>query len=401
MPNHVINILSFEGDKTKIRQMLEDIKDDEYGLHSVDFNKIIPMPPSLDLEASSRTQAGLAAYKDFIDVYTLGGTINTEHLSDIPVASEQRFLKVRTDINHEDFALGKQAWNNLRQYGAATWYDWCYANWGTKWNAYGYDGYEPASMPDDCIWFQTAWAEPKPVIEALARRYPDITIEHEWANEDLGEGCGRRVYENGDEIEEYYPKGEVESVEYAASVWKYDFCDLGMAKNKTGTRYIHTDYDEYECIEICGKPALFTDERLTEDEIPEGMYLYHLRERDDGDGFATLEANYDFSVSDLTVTPDEIEQYGKVTVKFRVDNWDRNLPYANVPVEVLLNGEVIYSTTVNFSAHGVQNIVFGLNVGASLGTQTLVARINWVDHESETRTGNNSVSTTFTVNAST
>ena len=41
MPNHVINILSFEGDKTKIRQMLEDIKDDECGLHSVDFNKII------------------------------------------------------------------------------------------------------------------------------------------------------------------------------------------------------------------------------------------------------------------------------------------------------------------------------------------------------------------------
>ena len=109
------------------------------------------------------------------------------------------------------------------------------------------------------------------------------------------------------------------------------------------------------------------------------------------------ERNYDFSVSDLTVTPDEIEQYGKVTVKFRVDNWDRNLPYANVPVEVLLNGEVIYSTTVNFSAYGVQNIVFGLNVGASLGTQTLVARINWADHGSETRTANNSVSTTFTV----
>ena len=109
------------------------------------------------------------------------------------------------------------------------------------------------------------------------------------------------------------------------------------------------------------------------------------------------ERNYDFSVSDLTVTPDEIEQYGKVTVKFRVDNWDRNLPYANIPVEVLLNGEVIYSTTVNFSAYGVQNIVFGLNVGASLGTQTLVARINWADHNSETRTGNNSVLAIFTV----
>lgn len=109
------------------------------------------------------------------------------------------------------------------------------------------------------------------------------------------------------------------------------------------------------------------------------------------------ERNYDFSVSDLTVTPDEIEQYGKVTVKFRVDNWDRNLPYANVPVEVLLNGTVIYSTTVNFSVYGVQNIVFTLNVGASLGTQTLVARVNWADHGSETRTGNNSTSATYNV----
>ena len=109
------------------------------------------------------------------------------------------------------------------------------------------------------------------------------------------------------------------------------------------------------------------------------------------------ERNYDFSVSNLTVTPDEIEQYGKVTVKFRVDNWDRNLPYANIPVEVLLNGTVIYSTTVNFSAYGVQNIVFTLNVGASLGTQTLVARINWANHGSETRTANNSTSATYNV----
>ena len=39
------------------------------------------------------------------------------------------------------------------------------------------------------------------------------------------------------------------------------------------------------------------------------------------------ERNYDFSASDLAVTPSEIEQYGKVTVKFRLDSWDRNLPY--------------------------------------------------------------------------
>lgn len=109
------------------------------------------------------------------------------------------------------------------------------------------------------------------------------------------------------------------------------------------------------------------------------------------------ERNYDFSVSDLVVTPNEVEQYGKINVTFRLDSWDRNLPYEDIPVEVLLNGSVIYTTSVNFSAYGVQNIVFNLNVGASLGTQTLVARVNWADHDSETRTGNNTVSTTFEV----
>lgn len=39
------------------------------------------------------------------------------------------------------------------------------------------------------------------------------------------------------------------------------------------------------------------------------------------------ERNYDFSASGLAVTPSEIGQYGKVTVKFQLDSWDRNLPY--------------------------------------------------------------------------
>lgn len=66
--------------------------------------------------------------------------------------------------------------------------------------------------------------------------------------------------------------------------------------------------------------------------------------------------------------------------------------------------KVAYELTIPFEAFGekiadigVQNIVFDLNVGALEGTQTLEARINWADHASETRTGNNSVTTTFNV----
>lgn len=110
-----------------------------------------------------------------------------------------------------------------------------------------------------------------------------------------------------------------------------------------------------------------------------------------------IERNYDFSVSNFSTTPGEVYQYEKISIMFRADSWDRNLPYDNIPVEVLLNGSVIYSTTVDFIKYGVQNFSFDMNVGALLGQQTLVARINWADHNNETRTTNNSVSTTFNV----
>ncbi len=109
------------------------------------------------------------------------------------------------------------------------------------------------------------------------------------------------------------------------------------------------------------------------------------------------EVNYDFSVSNLTAAPSEVSQYDTVSVAFRIDSWDRYNPYTNIPVAVLMNGKTVYSTTVNIAAYGVKNISFNLNVGASEGTQRLEARVNWADHNNETRTGNNTVSTTFEV----
>ena len=109
------------------------------------------------------------------------------------------------------------------------------------------------------------------------------------------------------------------------------------------------------------------------------------------------ERNYDFSVSNLTVTPDEVWQYDKITVNFRVDNWDRYNAYNNVPVSVWLNGVCVYTGTVDFHAYGVNYITFDLNVGALEGKQTLEARINWDDRASETRSNNNAVQAQFEV----
>ena len=109
------------------------------------------------------------------------------------------------------------------------------------------------------------------------------------------------------------------------------------------------------------------------------------------------ERNYDFSASNLTVTPDEVWQYDKITVNFRVDNWDRYNAYNNVPVSVWLNGVCVYTGIVDFHAYGVNYITFDLNVGALEGKQTIEARINWDDRASETRSNNNAVQAQFEV----
>lgn len=138
MPNHVTNVLTLHGESDQIRAMLEAIQYDDLGIGSVDFNKIIPMPESLNIEAGSQTSTGLKAYQDFIEVYTLGGTIHQDDLENIPRKSEDAFLRQRSDIRPKEWKLGKAAWNNIRLYGVPTWYGWRNQHWGTKWNSYGY-----------------------------------------------------------------------------------------------------------------------------------------------------------------------------------------------------------------------------------------------------------------------
>ena len=290
MPNHVENHISLQGDPAQIRTMLKAIQSDEYGIGSVDFNKIIPIPKSLDIEAGSRTDRGLKAYRDFIEVYTAGRSADDALtvLENIPAESEETFLRQRTDIKHDEWELGKTAWNNIRQYGAPTWYDWCVANWGTKWNAYGYDKYGVDYQKGDSLCFQTAWSAPHPILQRLSEIYPDVRIEHMWADEDLGCNCGRRIYFDGEMIDEYIPQG-MQATDFALDLWDYDPSDLDLVKNSTETSYLNVEMEEYQLIELFDKPALFTNERLTASDIPQGLYCYHLRQDDDGNCFCTVE----------------------------------------------------------------------------------------------------------------
>ena len=72
------------------------------------------------------------------------------------------------------------------------------------------------------IIFETAWNTPAPLIEAMSKKYPDLTFDVEYADEDLGNNCGTYSYNAGELIDEellYY--GDA-SFEFACSLWGYD-----------------------------------------------------------------------------------------------------------------------------------------------------------------------------------
>ena len=138
------------------------------------------------------------------------------------------------------------------------------------------------------IEFQTAWSAPHPILGKLSEMYPEISFEHQWADEDIGMNCGRRTYLGGEMIDEYIPEG-IRATDFALKVWDYDPAEFGMAKNSTGTAYINIEDEKYQLIELLGRRMLFTNGRITGQDIPQGLYFCHLRHSDDGGHFCSVE----------------------------------------------------------------------------------------------------------------
>lgn len=200
MPNYVKNVLAFDGGQDQVGRLFSAIKG-ENGL--MDFNKLIPMPPELEIEAGSRTDAGLKEY--------MGFAANAGARTDL----ETQYLTAHPEIDREEWGLGKQAYQNIQKYGCPTWYEWRIQNWGTKWNA------SSAEIAEGRLSFLTAWNAPKAVMEKLSQMFPTVSIHHTWADEDIGHNCGECTYQNGVVTQENIPTGH-EAIELGCDLWDMD-----------------------------------------------------------------------------------------------------------------------------------------------------------------------------------
>ena len=110
----------------------------------------------------------------------------------------------------------------------------------------------------------------------------------------------------------------------------------------------------------------------------------------------TEDDTYDFSVSDLTVSPVTVYQGKACTVSFVSDNWNHDVAYEDILVEVLVGNTVVKSEYVDFRAFGRNRHTYTINM-TNLGNQTITARINWARRNYEDNRDNNSVSKTVSV----
>lgn len=94
------------------------------------------------------------------------------------------------------------------------WYDWRVSNWGTKWNCY--EEQEEA----DGFTFWTAWAMPYQVLLALSDKFPDVRIDVQWADEDMGNNCGICTLLAGNAIEFTPMDGDRA---WACELWGYEY----------------------------------------------------------------------------------------------------------------------------------------------------------------------------------
>lgn len=267
MPNWITNRIKFSDkesfDRFKSKYVKTVEESDGKTFETFDFNLLIPMPKSLDIEESSLVDQGIdivllqmrrdhvpGTPKVYLKVWEnrkknnpFGFVFGFYTKPDQEIDEEARKLKEGGRLD-EVLKKSKQAIQNILDYGAKSWYDWCYEHWGTKWNACHY-----RDVPDELeVWFETAWGTPEPVLAKLiALMGPDAFEKIEFADEDIGRNCGSYLLDGGAPAFALpYEPGSDQAMECAIR--------------------LNNAYDDYELVD--GHWVYKEEEEKPEDQVP-------------------------------------------------------------------------------------------------------------------------------------
>jgi hypothetical protein len=170
MPNHVTHRLRVTGpiddvaafkqlaiveDKDAVMRALQHGGEATGSFDAFDFNQVIPRPPILDLVISPVRKGENGRTMLYVaDTGTVFA--NTREATE----EEQTILDAIPE---------------------GDWYNWSIEHWGTKWNAYDFQPVIDQATYE--FTFNTAWSPPGPVLDTLAQRFPNVSMDVAWFDE--------------------------------------------------------------------------------------------------------------------------------------------------------------------------------------------------------------------------
>lgn len=159
-----------------------------------DFNKVVPMPESLNITSGS---LGDMAHQ------LLFGTKKQKFFPIDNTEQQRRFSEMDIERQKEAVDLAIKYQDNIVKYGHPTWYDWSYEHWGTKWNSSSCE-----KLSDNVYVFTTAWSGVPTLMEKMSAEFPEIKILYKYADEDSGSNTGSLVIQNGETLEFTKPESQ-------------------------------------------------------------------------------------------------------------------------------------------------------------------------------------------------
>lgn len=190
MPNNVKNKLVLSGCNAQVEELRKKVTTSQ---SSFDFNGIIESPKCLEdftphMGVIARVENAIG--KPLSDNDLLARLEQSNRIRDC-------FEPIK-DCDLNDVIRGIK---NYEECGYIYWKDFNTSNWGTKWNCY-----QTSEWENNTVSFETAWSSPVELIKKLSSKYPKVTIDLTYADEDSGSNTGILKIKDGEELEAEIPE---------------------------------------------------------------------------------------------------------------------------------------------------------------------------------------------------
>ena len=139
-------------------------------------------------------------------------------------------------------------------------------------------------------------------------------------------------------IDHDYPETDMEQLETSASIWDSSLEDYGLVESASRPSYVNIENETYDLVSVCGQPGLFSNGRLTEDDIPRGLFVYHLRSGSNGEQLRAIENKVSVNHGGSIVTSEPVD-LGKTGFLLFDDNHSLNFMGEDITFKQFMEGD--------------------------------------------------------------